>query len=457
MIERTIISNLIKNEDYVRKVLPNLKTEYFYPRTPERIAFEIIDEYVRKYSQLPAPEALGIELTNRKDLDHELFDATAEFFGGVVDDDSQVQIEWLIDQTEDFAKDRAINLALAKALEIVKDEGEKGISKGAIPKLFEDALAISFDPHIGHDYFEDREERYDSYNAKLKKYLFDLKYMNLITQDGLEPQTLNVIMAVAGAGKSLFMSHCAAAHVMMGYNVLYISLELAEKKVGQRIDANLLGVDMHMLRHMPKDLYLRRMSDIDSKTSGRLVFKEYAPSSAGASHFRYLINELRLKKGFVPDIIYIDYLNICAPTSRKGDMNSYERVKVVAEELRGIGVDLNVPIVTATQTNRGGYGSGDVDMENVADSMGLPMTADLLIALIQTDELKQLGQYKIKQLKSRYDDMGRIPTFILGVDKPKMRLFDVEDSAQNIYNGPAMPAMNMGSTPFGGLNLSGFK
>jgi KaiC/GvpD/RAD55 family RecA-like ATPase len=429
VIEKTIIGHLLKDEGFTRKALPNLKKEYFQTGSPERVAFEIIDDYVRKYGQVPSHEALGIDLTNRRDLSQDLFEKTATFLGDVTAATEQVQARWLIDQTEQFCQDKALNIAIRKSLEIVQDSGEKGLSRGSIPKLLQDALAVTFDPHIGHDYLDDASIRYDEYHQRVKRIPFDLKKLNDATKGGLIPKTLNVVMAVSGAGKSLFMCHCAASNLMDGLNVLYITLELSQEMVGTRIDANLMDVDMDLLRSLPKEAYDRKVASIRAKTSGKLIIKEY--SQAGAAHFRHLLNELKIKKNFVPDIIYIDYLNICVPTGRKSDaMNSYERVKTIAEELRAIAVDYVVPVVSATQTNRSGYGASDVGMENTSDSLGLPMTVDLFWGLIQTEQLSKLKQYKLVQLKSRYDDITRLRSFYIGVDKLHMRLYDVEEHAQ---------------------------
>lgn len=450
------MSRLLRDEAFVRKALPNIRPEYFQIGSPERVAFELIRDYVKTYDALPTPEALVIDLGNRSDLNQKLFDATGDLFSECLSDDSEPpQAQWMLDQTEEFCQDKAIYNAISKSLEILRNKGEKGLSKGSIPKLLQDALAVTFDPRIGHDWLDDAESRHEEYTAKRRRLEFDLKYMNLITRGGLLPKTLNVVMAVSGAGKSLFMCHCAAAHYAMGRNVLYITLELSEAMVGQRIDANLLGIDMDMLGSLPRDVYMKKIGDVRARTPGRLIIKEYAVGTAGAGHFRHLLSELRTKKSFVPDIIYVDYINICSPTGRSGEMNSYERVKTVAEELRAIAVDWDLPVFSATQTNRGGYNSSVAGMENASDSIGLPMTADLFFALIQTEELMRLNQYKVSQLKSRYDDIGRKPYFFLGVEKSKMRLTDVENDEEPASDETQVPRPVMVGKP--GLSFSGFR
>lgn len=454
MLERVILDGLIRNEAYCKKALPNLKKEYFPAASAERTVFELVDDFVTKYSKSPTPEALGIELTNKTDLNQNLFNSAVDLLEGLSSENNPFDETWLVDQTERFCQDKALFNALAQAHEIWKNKGEKGLSTSAIPGLLQDALAVTFDPDIGHDYLADSDKRYQEYHLNVKRIPFDLHMLNKITKGGLLPKTLNVVMAVSGAGKSLFMGHCAAANLMNGYNVLYITLELSEEMLGARLDANLLGIDMDMLSQIPKDVYDRKIAKIREKTTGRLVVKGY--SNAGAPHFRHLLNELKLKKGFVPDIIYIDYLNLCKP-SRKGDMNSYERVKECAEEIRAIAVDFNLPILSATQTNRAGYGNSDVGMENTSDSLGLPMTCDLFFALIQTETLERLGQYKVLQLKSRYDDVGRNRTFSIGVNKIQMRLCDVQDEQDTSgFTTQATSVPQIGAAP-NRLDFSGFK
>jgi KaiC/GvpD/RAD55 family RecA-like ATPase len=457
LIEQTILRELMRSEGFARKAGPHLKSDYFPAQTPERVAFEIINEFAEKYNALPSDEAVGVMLSGRTDLSDDLFRDTGRLLKTICEDESpQPNQQWLLDQTEAWCKDRALANAFKTGLAILNEKGEKNLSKGSLPKIFEDALAITFDASIGHDYTEDAEDRFRMITQKHRRTPFDLSLMNKMTKGGLVPKTLNVVMAVSGAGKSLFMSHCAANNLMEGKNVLYITLELSQEMVGTRIDANLMNVDIGMLESLPRDVYLRKMADLRSKTSGKLIIKEYAPRSAGATHFRSLINDLRTKKGFVPDIIYVDYLNICAACSGAKDQNSYERVKTIAEELRALAVEFDVPLFTATQTNRSGYDSTDVGMENTSDSIGLPMTADLLFALIASEELDRLGQYMVQQLKSRYDDINRMRRFYIGVDKPKMRLFDTEQTAQEDNAAPP-PQPTMHPTRQRPEGFKGFK
>lgn len=452
MIERIIVSQLLRSDSFLRKALPNIRAEYFRSGDPERVAFELIQDYVSRYDRAPAPEAMAIELSQRRDLSQELFDRTVSLFADVVSDDSQPDPRWVLDKTEEWCQDRAIHGALSKSLQILTDTGERGLSKGSIPKLLQDALAVTFDPHIGHDYLDDADERFAGYHLNVRRVPFDLSSFNSMTRGGLLPKTLNVVMAVSGAGKSLFMCHCAAANLMAGHNVLYITLELSKEMVSSRVDANLMGVDMGDLSSMPESVFKARISEIRRKTTGKLITQEY--SQAGAAHFRHLLSELRIKRGFVPDVIYIDYLNLCVPTSRKGEMTSYERVKCVAEEIRAIAIDNNIPIVSATQTNRSGFNSSSVDETNVSDSIGLIYTCDLFFALVRSEQLDRMGQYKVIQLKSRYDDIGRMKVFNVGVERSRMRLYDLDDPSRD--DTPVSDGV-MDVIKGGRLDLSGFK
>jgi hypothetical protein len=435
----------MRSEGFARKAGPHLKPDYFSAGSAERAAYEIIDGYIKRYNALPSPEAVAVDLTNRMDLSEDQFRETGRLFQAITTDETpQPNQQWLLDQTEAWCRDKALHNAFTTGLQILSEKGDKGISKGSLPKLFSDALAVTFDSAIGHDYLDDSQDRFNMLRMKHRRTPFDLALLNKATKGGLVPKTLNMVMATAGAGKSLFMTHCAAHNLMDGKNVLYITLELSQEAVATRIDANLMNVDMASLESLPKEVYDRKIADIRSKTAGRLIVKEYAPKAAGSAHFRHLLNELKAKKGFVPDIIYVDYLNICIPcTLGKGEHNSYERVKAIAEELRGIAVEFNVPVFSATQTNRGGYGSTDVGMENTSDSLGLPMTADLLFALVASEELDRLGQYMVIQLKSRYDDINKLRKFYIGVDKPKMKLYDTEQTAQEDHSAPISAAPNV--------------
>lgn len=430
-IETLIVSRLMKSEEYARKALPNIRAEYFKSGTPERVGFELVRDYVQKYVQLPSVEAMVIELQNRRDLPEDLFRETAGFLERCLQEDSSdVQLKWLVDQTEQYCQDRAIHIALSKSLEILRDEGEKGLSRSSIPKLLQDALAVTFDPHIGHDYLDDAGERYELMHRKMKKIPFDVESFNEVTRGGFNPKTLNVLMATAGAGKSLLMCHFAANNLMQGKNVLYVTLELAKEWIATRVDANLMGIDLDLIESLPRDVFEKKIASIRAKTGGRLIIQEY--SSCSAAVIRYLLDELKTKKGFVPDVIYVDYLNIMVPAGRKGDMNSYEKVKLIGEELRAIGMDYDLPIVTATQSNRSAYGSSSVGMEAVSDSLGTAMTADWLAALVQTAEMKQMMQYKVVQLKSRYQDIGKKPFWYIGVRPGQMRIYDLDRTSHSV-------------------------
>jgi len=428
-IEITILRNLIFNEDYTRKVLPFLKEIYFSDRN-EQVLYKQIELFVNEYKNLPTKEALLIELNQRKDINEDEFKAVKELMTTLSTED--VDGQWLLDTTEKFCKDRAVHNAVLDGIKIL-DKKDKKRTPEAIPSILADALAVSFDNHIGHDYLEDAEKRYDWYHTKEKKYQFDLSYMNKITKGGVPSKTLNIALAGTGVGKSLFMCHCASSFLAQGQNVLYITLEMAEERIAERIDANLLDVTIDDLHTMPKQLYEDKIGKIRNKTSGKLIIKEYPTASAHAGHFRALLNELALKKSYRPDVIFIDYLNICTSSRFKGgNINSYTLIKSIAEELRGLAVEFNLPIFSATQTTRTGFVSTDIGLEDTSESFGLPATADFMFALISNEELESLNQMKVKQLKNRYNDPGINRSFIIGVDRAKMKLYDVENSAQNI-------------------------
>ena len=435
-IERTILSNLLHNDEYGRKVIPFLKSEYFQDYS-ERVVFDLIDDYVKKYNDFPTVEALAIDLSNKDGLNDDTFKISKEVVASLQSVDAK--LDWLLDQTERFCQDKAIYLGLMKSIKIL-DEKNGSISKGSIPQILTDALAVSFDSHIGHDFIVDADERFEFYHRKEKRVPFDLDYFNVITNGGLPNKTLNIALAGTGVGKSLFMCHCAAANLSRGDNVLYITLEMAEERIAERIDANLLDVDIQTLELMPKQTYDAKMEKLKSKVTGKLIIKEYPTACAGSANFRHLLNELRIKKNFEPDIIYIDYLNICLSSRIKhgSNVNSYTLVKAIAEELRGLAVEYDVPIISATQTTRSGYSNSDVGLEDTSESFGLPATADFMFALISSEELESLNQIMVKQLKNRYSDPGTNRRFVLGIDRSKMRLYDVEQSAQNITDGPVM-------------------
>ena len=442
-IERTILSNLLFNNDYNRKVIPFLKSEYFNDHN-EKVVFDLIDEYVKKYNSFPSTEALAIDLSNKEGLNEETFKISKEVIVSL-EHDSNTKLDWLLDQTEKFCQDKALYLAIMRSIRIM-DEKNGPISKGSIPQVLTDALAVSFDTHIGHDFLADSDERYEFYHRKEKRVPFDLDYFNAITNGGLPNKTLNIALAGTGVGKSLFMCHCAAANLSRGLNVLYITLEMAEERIAERIDANLLDIAVDELESLPKQTYDNKIEKLKQKTTGKLIVKEYPTACAGSANFRHLLNELKIKKNFIPDIIYIDYLNICLSSRIKhgANVNSYTLVKAIAEELRGLAVEHNVPIVSATQTTRSGYSNSDVGLEDTSESFGLPATADFMFALISSEELESLGQIMVKQLKNRYSDPGSNRRFVLGIDRSKMRLYNVEQSAQDLHDGPVMDRTKFG-------------
>lgn len=428
-IETTVLRHLVHDEEYARKVLPFVSEKYFSDAA-EKLIYTNISAFVEKYNSLPSREALAIEIDNTKSLGDKEHQAVIDIINGLNPPDP-VDKEWLIDATEKFCQERAVYNAIMDSITIL-DGKDKDRGKGSIPQILSDALAVSFDAHIGHDLIDDFSERYDFYHRVEEKVPFDLELMNKITRGGLSRKSLNIILAGTGVGKSLAMCHMAAANLMMGKNVLYITMEMAEEKIAERIDANLLNVPIPDLEVLPRDLYEKKIASIRTKTTGKLIIKEYPTASAHAGHFRHLLNELNLKKSFVPDIIYIDYLNICMSSRIKtgSNVNSYTYVKAIAEELRGLAVERNVPIVSATQTTRSGYASSDVELTDTSESFGLPATADFMFALISTEELQDLSQIMVKQLKNRYTDPAANRRFVIGVDREKMRLYDVEQSAQ---------------------------
>ena len=430
-IERTVLSNLIHNDEYTRRVLPFIKEEYFGNRV-EQLLYGEIFKLVEKYNNLPTKDAMLIELGQRKDINEEELNHLKDYVNQIENTESDEK--WLTETTEKFCKDRAVHNAVLSGIKIL-DGKDKKQSAEAIPHILSDALAVSFDKSVGHDYIEDADDRFKWYHTKEKRYQFDLDYMNRITKGGVPSKTLNIALAGTGVGKSLFMCHLASSYLLQGLNVLYISLEMAEERIAERIDANLLDVTMEDLHDMPKQLYEGKISKLREKTQGQLVIKEYPTASAHSGHFKSLMNELALKKSFRPDVIFIDYLNICASSRFKGgNISSYFYVKAIAEELRGLAVEFNVPIFSATQTTRTGYVSTDIGLEDTSESFGLPATADFMFALISNEELEALGQMKVKQLKNRYNDPSINRAFIVGVDRSKMRLYDVQQKAQEIVD-----------------------
>ena len=427
-IERTALSNLVSNEEYCRKVLPFIKADYFAVKE-ERVVFEEITSFVDKYRKMPTKISLEIEVESRQDLTETEHNKIVEIIKTL--DSTDVDMDWLVDTTEKFCKDKAIYNAIVDGISII-DGKDKNRGADAIPSLLTDALAVSFDNAVGHDYFDDSASRFDFYHKVEERIPFDLEFFNKITKGGLPQKTLNIALAGTGVGKSLFMCHMAANCLSQGKNVLYITLEMAEERIAERIDANLLNVSMENLQDLPKTMFEDKIKKIQKKTNGQLIIKEYPTASAHSAHFRGLIKELSIKKSFKPDMIFIDYLNICASSRLKGALqaNSYTYIKSIAEELRGLAVETNVPIVSATQTTRSGFGSTDIGLEDTSESFGLPATADFMFALISNEELDALNQIVVKQLKNRYNDPTMNKRFVLGIDRSKMRLYDVENKEQ---------------------------
>ena len=430
-LEVTILSNLVYSEKYTRKVLPFLKSEYFTARE-HKIIFLEIHEYVSQYDALPSLNALGIECQERTDLTEEQFKDVIGVLNVLSDDISDH--DWLLDATEKWCQERAIYLSLMESVKIADGQDSKK-DKGAIPQILSEALGVSFDQHVGHDYVSDAEARYDFYHRKEDKIPFDLSLFNKITKGGLPNKTLNIALAGTGVGKSLFMCHCASSALLQGKNVLYITLEMAEEKIAERIDANLLNIPIQKLSDFPKVMFEKKIANLAKKTQGKLIIKEYPTASAHVGHFKSLLNDLALKRSILPDIIFVDYLNKCASQRYKGSIvNSYTYVKAIAEELRGLAVEANVPIISATQTTRSGYGSSDVDLTDTSESFGLPATADLMFALISTEELEGMNQIMVKQLKNRYNDPTSYKRFCIGIDRSKMRLYDIEESQKDLVD-----------------------
>ena len=430
-IETTILKNLLQNEDYTRKVLPFLEEDYFTDNN-EKIIYNHINEFVSNYSSLPSKEAIVIELSDDK-INDEDYKTSINLLNEISkESDEYTELGWLLDTTEKFCQDKAVYNAVVESIGILDNPNAKR-DKGAIPEILSDALSVSFDPHVGHDYIDDADDRYDFYHRVEERIPFDLEYFNKITNGGLPQKTLNICLAGTGVGKSLFMCHVAASCLAQNQNVLYITLEMAEEKIAERIDANLLDISVDDLHQLPKDIYDRKINNLSKTTKGKLIVKEYPTASANVNHFRALLNELNLKRSFVPDIIFVDYLNICTSSRiRQGaNVNSYTYIKSIAEELRGMAVENKIPIVSATQTTRSGYSNTDVGLEDTSESFGLPATADLMFAIISTEQMETLGQVMVKQLKNRYNDPTVNKKFVIGIDRAKMKLYDVEQSAQD--------------------------
>ena len=427
-LEYTILKNLVCNDEYRRQVFPYLKVDYFESDTNATL-FKLVKSFIEKYEKCPTKESLEVDLQGASHLSEETYKNVSASIRNLEEDDSDYQ--WLIDTTEEWCRNRAIYLSLLESIQIADGKDEEK-DKGAIPSILSEAIAVSFDNKVGHDYLDDYRERYDFYNRVETKIPFDLAMFNKITKGGLTNKSLNVALAGTGVGKSLFMCHVAAATLLQGKNVLYITCEMSEEKIAERIDANLLGVPIQDIGSLPQQMYESKVTNLMKKTNGKLIIKEYPTASAHVGHFRSLLSDLSLKKNFRPDIIFVDYLNICTSQRFKANfVNSYTLVKGIAEELRGLAVEQGVPIVSATQTTRSGYGSTDVDLTDTSESFGLPATADLMFALISTEESEQLGQILVKQLKNRYNDLTINKRFAVGIDRAKMRLYDCEQSAQD--------------------------
>ena len=459
-LETTILKHLIYSEDYLRKVLPFLKEEYFSDRT-EKAIYNEITSFTNSYNVPPSIEALGLAIKDLRNITDAEVEKCEEYLQEIEKTKSeQSQIQWLVDKTEKFCQEKAIYNAVLGSISIL-DGKDKTHDKGQIPKILSDALGVTFDTSVGHDYLENSDERYEFYHRKEERIPFDLDYFNKITKGGLPAKTLNIALAGTGVGKSLFMCHVAAGAMSQGRNVLYITMEMAEEKIAERIDANLLNVSLDDLTDLSKEMYDKKVEKVKSKTTGKLIIKEYPTASASATHFRTLLNELNLKKSFVPHIIFIDYLNICCSSRIKAgsNINSYTYVKSIAEELRGLAVEYNVPIVSATQTTRSGFTSSDPGLEDTSESFGLPATADLMFALISSEELEELGQIMVKQLKNRYNDPTYYKRFTLGVDRSKMRLYDVEQSGQDglADAGQDKPINTFGERELKKKSFDGFK
>jgi replicative DNA helicase len=440
-IEDVILHSLITNQEYVRKVLPFLKTEYFSDSIEDSKLFGVIKGYVEKYNDLPSKTALRVEIDGITDINERSFAELKKLIDRVSKTTESYDFDWLVNNTEKFCQDKALYLGLMESIQVAESEKKnsdyKGLTKTSIPKILTDALSVSFDNKIGHDYLSDFEDRFKYYTEKVNRLRFDIDVLNIATGGGLPPKSLTILVAGPGVGKSLNMCHFAANNLTEGKNVLYITLEMSEQECAKRIDANLLDIDISEISKLPKTKYTREFNELKAKNLGKLIIKEYPPASAHVGHFRHLLDELKVKKNFVPNVIYIDYLNICSSSRVKmsGSINSYTFIKSVAEELRGIAVEFDVPVITATQINRGGHNNSEIDLDNISESFGTAATADFIFGIISTEQLAELGQYMYKQLKNRYNDITKMKKFVVGVAKNKMRLYNLESSAQSSLSG----------------------
>ena len=449
-LEKIVLQNLLYNEDYSRKVAPFLKAEYFHDRH-ERIVFDIAQNFILSYNNLPTKEVILIEVNKLKNINELDFKTIQSVLGDLSNE--EVDFSWLVEQTENFCKDKAVYNAIMESIHIIDGESKTQTSN-AIPEILSDALAVSFDTHVGHDYLEDSDDRYDFYHRVEKKVPFDLEYFNTITAGGTPQKTLNIIMAGTGVGKSLFLCHHAANCPSQNNNVLYITCEMAEERIAERIDANLFDMTIDDVQDLPKKIYSKKLENLKSTTKGKLIVKEYPTATANVNHFRALLDELWMKKQFKPDIIFIDYLNICASARLKNgsNVNSYSYIKAIAEELRGMAVERSVPIFSATQVNRGGFNNTDVGLEDTSESFGLPATADFMIALISTEELEELNQIMVKQLKNRYNDVASNKKFLLGINRGKMKLYDVDHGSGDLVQSNQTESQDTGNG-FNGKNF----
>tara|TARA_A200000159_G_C7336085_1_gene345142 strand:- start:1136 stop:2512 length:1377 start_codon:yes stop_codon:yes gene_type:complete len=453
-VEELVVSNLIHNQDFTRKTLPHIKQEYFEDYN-NKIIFDELAKYFMEYDALPSKEALSIEIESREDLNETTFSELKTSLQNMVEEPHE--IDWLVTTSEKWCRDRAIYNALLESIQIA-DGNSETMGRDAIPSILSNALSVSFDNSVGHDYLDDADQRYQFYHRVEEKIPFDIELLNKVTKGGLSKKTLNIALAGTGVGKSLFMCHCAAANLAAGHNVLYITLEMAEEKIAERIDANLMNIPVQSLETLPKPMFDSKIEKVQNKTQGRLLIKEYPTASAHVGHFKALLQELSIKKAFVPDIIYVDYLNICNSSRYKGAIvNSYTFVKSIAEELRGLAGEHNVPIVSATQTTRSGYGNSDVDLTDTSESFGLPATADFMIALISTEEMEELNQIMVKQLKNRYNDPTVNKRFVVGIDRAKMRLYDCEEQKKIVDSGQEETVDASDILSFSKQNFNDFK
>lgn len=453
-IEQVVLKNILTNEKYMRKVLPFVKPDYF--EGVYKMLFKQAGMFVAKYNKLPTAEAFKIEIDQADNYNDEQYRHAVEIIPSLFEEEPSDET-WLNDTTEKWCQDRALYNAVMESISII-DGKHQSLTKNALPDILTKALGVSFDPNIGHDYIENFEERFEFYHRDEERLPFDLDYFNKITKGGIPNKSLNVCLAGTGVGKSLFMCHCAAANLNQGKNVLYLTMEMAEERIAERIDANLLDVPIDQLEYLSKEMFAERVRGLSSKTNGKLIIKEYPTGSAHAGHFRALLNELKLKKSFEPDIIYIDYLNICSSSRMKGmggAINSYNYIKAIAEELRGLAVEFDLPIVTATQTTRSGYSNSDIGLEDTSESFGLPATADLMFALISTEELEGMGQLAVKQLKNRYNDPTYKKRFVIGIDRSKMRLFDAHEGEQTLIDDT--PVFDKTNNGINAKKFEGFK